>query len=101
MSSASILRRSTNQPAITNRRACAKQEDILLMQNTTIWRTTGMITTQTLLNQGKAGSGQEPTNMQRRTLIGGALAALLSPSGPLMAQGNAVPRDPFIVLLKE
>ena len=59
-----------------------------------------MITTQTLLNQGKAGSGQEPTNMQRRTLIGGALAALLSPSGPLMAQGNAVPRDPFIVLLK-
>jgi hypothetical protein len=60
----------------------------------------GMITTQTLLNQGKAGSGQEPTNMQRRTLIGGALAALLSPSGPLMAQGNAVPRDPFIVLLK-
>jgi hypothetical protein len=52
----------------------------------------GMITTQTLLNQGEAGSGQEPTNMQRRTLIGGALAALLSPSGPLMAQGNAVPR---------
>jgi hypothetical protein len=43
----------------------------------------GMITTQTLLNQGEAGSGQEPTNMQRRTLIGGALAALLSPSGQL------------------
>lgn len=66
-----------------------------------------MITTQTLLNQGKAGSGQEPTDMQRRTLIGGALAALLSSSGPVMAQGNAVPtdpnavpRDPFIVLLK-
>jgi hypothetical protein len=41
MSSASIFRRSTNQPAAPNRRACAKQEDILLMQDTTIWRTTG------------------------------------------------------------
>jgi hypothetical protein len=40
MSSASIFRRSTSQPAIPNRRACAKQEDILLMQDTTIWRTT-------------------------------------------------------------
>jgi hypothetical protein len=30
MSSASIFRRSTNQPAIPNRRACAKQEEILL-----------------------------------------------------------------------
>ena len=30
-----------------------------------------MITTQSLLNQGKAGSGQEPTNMQRRTLMAG------------------------------
>src|SRR5260370_4733240 len=45
MSSASIFRRSTNQPAIPNRRACAKQEDILLMQNTTIWRTTAVRTT--------------------------------------------------------
>lgn len=62
--------------------------------------TKSMNTTQSLLNQGKAGSAQEPTNMQRRTLIGGALAALLSPSGPLMAEGNAVPRDPFLVLLK-
>jgi len=41
MSSASIFRRSTNQPAIPYRRACAKQEDILLMRDTTIWRTTG------------------------------------------------------------
>ena len=37
MSSASIFCRSTNQPAIPT---CAKQEDILLMQDTTIWRTT-------------------------------------------------------------
>src|SRR5260370_41409228 len=42
MSSASIFRRSTNQPAIPNRRACAKQEEILLMQNTTTWRTTAV-----------------------------------------------------------
>jgi integrase len=41
MSSASIFRRSTNQPAIPNRRAGAKQEVILLMQDTTIWRRTG------------------------------------------------------------
>jgi hypothetical protein len=40
MSSASIFRRLTNQPAIPDRRACAKQKDILLMQDTTIWRTT-------------------------------------------------------------
>jgi hypothetical protein len=32
MSSASIFGRSTNQPAIPNRRACAKQEEILLMK---------------------------------------------------------------------
>jgi hypothetical protein len=43
MSSASIFRRLTNQPAIPDRRACAKQEDILLIQDTTIWRTTGLV----------------------------------------------------------
>ena len=64
-----------------------------------------MINTQTLLNQGKAGSGQEPTNMQRRTLIGGALVALLSApllSAPrrVMAQGHAVPDNSFVLLLK-
>ena len=50
----------------------------------------------------QAGSGQEPTNIQRRTLIGGALAALLSSSGRVLAQAqqNNVPNDPFIVLLK-
>ena len=47
MSSASIFRRSTNQPAIPYRRACAKQEDILLMRDTTIWRTTGIPNTNT------------------------------------------------------
>jgi hypothetical protein len=48
----------------------------------------------------QAGSGQEPTNIQRRTVIGGALAALLSFPGRIMAQGNAVPNDSFVVLLK-
>jgi hypothetical protein len=35
-----------------------------------------MITNQALTNQGKSVNGQEPANIQRRTLIGGALAAL-------------------------
>jgi len=48
----------------------------------------------------QAGSGQEPTNIPRRTVIGGALAALLSFPGRIMAQGNAVPNDSFVVLLK-
>jgi hypothetical protein len=48
----------------------------------------------------QAGSGQEPTNIQRRTVIGGALAALLSFPGRIEAQGNAVPNDSFVVLLK-
>ena len=41
-------------------------------------RTRSMITNQALSDQSKHGSGQEPTNIQRRTLIGGALAALLA-----------------------
>jgi hypothetical protein len=39
---ASIFRRSTNQPAIPNRTACAKQKEILFMSGTTNWRTTGL-----------------------------------------------------------
>jgi hypothetical protein len=53
-----------------------------------------------LINQSKPGSGQEPTNKQRRALIGGALAALLSSPRRLMAQGTAVHNDPFLLLLK-
>ena len=48
----------------------------------------------------QAGSGQEPTSIQRRTVIGGALAALLLFPGRSVAQGNAVPDDSFVVLLK-
>jgi hypothetical protein len=52
-----------------------------------------------ITNQGKPDSGQEPTTMNRRTLIGGTLAALLS-SGRVMAQqGNPGLYDPFILLL--
>lgn len=48
----------------------------------------------------QAGTGQETTTIQRRTVIGGALLALLSVPGRAMAQGNAVPDDSFVVLLK-
>ena len=58
-----------------------------------------MITNQALINQSKPGGGNEPTNIQRRTLIGGALVALLSSPGRIMAQGAAV-QDSFVLLLK-
>ena len=81
-----------------------------------------MITDQASANQSKPGSGQEPTNVERRTLIGAGLAALLtaacssptenraqlfSSSGLTAAErdggtdeGSSVPNDPFILLLK-
>jgi hypothetical protein len=82
-----------------------------------------MITDQASANQSKPGSGQEPTNVERRTLIGAGLAALLtaacssptentaqrlSTSGLVTAgerdegtdEGRTVPSDPFILLLK-
>lgn len=78
-----------------------------------------MNTNQASANQSKPGSGQEPTNIKRRTLIGGGLAALLaaacssptentarrfSSSGLVMDEGRDegrdVPNDPFILLLK-
>src|ERR1044071_9571732 len=64
-----------------------------------------MTTNPTSINQSTPGSGNEPTNTQRRTLIGGALVALLSApllSTPrrVMAQGHEVPDDSFVLLLK-
>ena len=60
-----------------------------------------MITNQALTNQSKSGNGQEPTNIQRRTLIGAALAALLASPVRLMAEENdGRPNNPFILLLK-
>jgi hypothetical protein len=59
-----------------------------------------MISNQASINQSKPGSGAEPIDKQRRTLIGGALVALLSSPGRMMSQGTAVPQDPFVFLLK-
>jgi hypothetical protein len=61
-----------------------------------------------LIHESKPGSEREPTNIQRRTLIGGTLVALLSSPGRVMAQRKApdhrredhsVPEDPFVLLL--
>ena len=57
-----------------------------------------MIMNETLTDQSKLG--QEPINKQRRTLIGGALAALLASPRLIMAEDTDVPNDPFILLLK-
>ena len=66
-----------------------------------------MITQQALMNPSKLGSGQEPSNKQRRTFLRGSLAALLA--SPLLASPRRVmaketdepvePNDPFILLL--
>ena len=63
-------------------------------------RSTTSMTNNQVVRPKQAGGGQEPTNIQRRTVIGGALVALLSFPGRVMAQGNAVPDDSFVVLLK-
>jgi len=63
---------------------------------------------QALIQRSKLGSGQEPSNKQRRTFIGralaagGALAALSASSGRMMAaeKDEDAPNDPFIVLLQ-
>jgi hypothetical protein len=52
-----------------------------------------------LIDQSERGSEKGPTNIQRRTVIGGALLALLSSPGRVMAQGKAVPKDPIVFLL--
>jgi hypothetical protein len=53
-----------------------------------------------LIDESKPGSEKGPTNIQRRTVIGGALLALLASPGRVMAQGPAVPGDSFVLLLK-
>jgi hypothetical protein len=55
-----------------------------------------------LIDESKPGSEKGPTNIQRRTVIGGALLALLSSPGRVMAQGPAVavPNESFVLLLK-
>ena len=53
-----------------------------------------------LIDESKPGSEKGPTNIQRRTVIGGALLALLSSPGRVMAKETAEPNDSFVVLLK-
>lgn len=56
-----------------------------------------MITNQTL---SKSGNERGSANLQRRTLIGGALAALLASSRRVIAdEDDRQPNDPFILLL--
>ena len=60
-----------------------------------------MITNQASTNQSQSGNGPEPTDIPRRTLLGGALAALLASSARVMAEPHDErPDNPFIVLLK-
>ena len=55
-----------------------------------------------LIDQSERGREKGPTNIQRRTVIGGALLALLSSPARVIAQGPAVavPNDSFVLLLK-
>jgi hypothetical protein len=57
-----------------------------------------MMTNLDLTNQPKT-SGQESTKIQRRALIGGAVAALLASPKRALAQEKDFPNDPFILLL--
>ncbi len=59
-----------------------------------------MSTNQALIHQPNPTTGQQPINTQRRTFIGGALAALLASPGRVVADERDAPSDPFIVLLK-
>ena len=68
-------------------------------------RTLSMINHQGLANQSTSRSGHEPTNTQRRTFIGGALAALVSlPALPVLARSplkqGELPDNPFVILLR-
>jgi hypothetical protein len=60
------------------------------------------VKTLAVIGQSKPGSEKEPTNIQRRTVTGGALLALLSTPGRVMSSGPAVavPNDSFVLLLK-
>ncbi len=59
-----------------------------------------LVSNQALINESKPSSEQTPTTIPRRTLIRGALAALLSSPGRMIGQGSSTPNDPFLLLLK-
>ena len=61
--------------------------------------TRSMINNETSIDQIKPSSRLGIINKQRRTFIGGAMAALLASSGRLMADDEKAPNDPFILLL--
>jgi hypothetical protein len=61
-----------------------------------------MLTNETFMKQIKKQikpGGLGPINKQRRTFIGGALAALLASSRRVVADNEGIPNDPFILLL--
>ena len=58
-----------------------------------------MITHQALIGQDKPGSGQEPTNIPRRALLGGAGALVALLASPVSVMAKA-PDSPFVILLK-
>lgn len=61
-----------------------------------------MITNQALADLRKSRNGQEPINMQRRIVMGGALAALVISPRLITAddgEDKKAPNDPFILLL--
>jgi hypothetical protein len=58
-----------------------------------------MLVEQVLTKQTSSTNEKEGANIQRRTFVGGALAALLSSSVRVMADDEHGPNDPFIVLL--
>ena len=62
--------------------------------------TNSMTSGRQLIDESKPGCATEPTSMRRRTLIGGALVALVSSPGLGLAQGNSAPNEPFVLLLK-
>jgi hypothetical protein len=62
-------------------------------------RRRGMLVEQVLTKQTRSTNEKEGANIQRRTFVGGALAALLSSSVRVMADDEHGPNDPFIVLL--
>ena len=59
-----------------------------------------MLTNKAKINLVRSRNPQEPTNKQRRTFVGGALAALLASSGRAMAErDDRQPNNPLILLL--
>jgi hypothetical protein len=78
-----------------------KKETTLELFNKAEESTRSIITNQALGKRSESRNQQEPINMQRRILMGGALAAaVLSSSGRVLAEENhGGPDNPFILLL--